>query len=70
MKNVNNPNDLVVHADRRAKYLADRPAKGDVMYRDGKPVKVIGLNDFDFEVKIQGADGLESVPFDELTRES
>jgi hypothetical protein len=51
MKHVDNTGDLVAMQARRAKYLAEGLVKGDVMYRNGEPVKVVGTDDFNFEVK-------------------
>jgi hypothetical protein len=65
---VDDTNDLGRHRNRRESYLSDRPVKGDVMYRNGRPVTGIDVNDFSFEVKVRPADvGAEWVPFDELT---
>lgn len=69
MKHVDKPEDLVAIQTRRAKFLIDRPVKGDVMYRNGEPVKVVGTDDFKFEVKYESAgDGIQSAPFEEFTR--
>ena len=68
MKHVESTNNLEVHQRRRAKYLADRPIRGEVESRDDEPIRVIEVNDFSFAVKVQSADsGTEWVPFDELT---
>jgi hypothetical protein len=40
-------------------------------HRDGDPVRVIAVDDFSFEVKFESAcGGIQSAPFDELTREA
>lgn len=71
MKHVDKPEDLAVLQARRTKFLAERPVKGEVMYRNGEPVEVVDVDDFNFEVKYRSAGGgIQSAPFEEFTRES
>jgi uncharacterized protein YqfB (UPF0267 family) len=66
MKLPKDAQDSAQMAARRARYLVERPSKGDVRFHKGRRVRVQDLDDFNFTVKIETDDGVETVPFDEL----
>jgi hypothetical protein len=67
VKQANSADESAAMAARRTKFLAERPSKGDVRYHDGQRVRVQGVDDFNFTVKIETDNGVETVPFDDLT---